>query len=186
MCTKTLPGSCSVVNDAITPAGFPPSSAADILSDGTLGRPLLRSTVSPARETRPRKVLAALGVHSRAEGWDDTRMATPISKVQQGSRLVSASGGGLAILVSIGLLISLPMRGVGYNVLNIWTIVVASIAGWIAIRGGSRPDGAGLGWAVVLLLLAILPAVFGWVALLYLPALVLVFGAALHFITRPT
>ena len=89
----------------------------------------------------------------------------------------------LAILVSAGLLISLAIRGVGYNALNMWTIVVAIVAGWLAIRGGRREDGAGLGWAVVLLLLAILPAVFGWAGLLYLPSLFLVFGAALAFIT---
>ncbi|MBW3594566.1 MAG: GlsB/YeaQ/YmgE family stress response membrane protein [Actinobacteria bacterium] len=65
-----------------------------------------------------------------------------------------------------------------------WTIVVGSIAGWLAIRGGSRSDGAGLGWAVVLLVLALVPAVFGWVALLYLPSLLLVIGAAVRFITR--
>jgi hypothetical protein len=112
-----------------------------------------------------------------------TGSETPMA--EDGGRLASRLGGGLAVLVSVGLLISLPLRDVGYNALNMWTIVLASVAGWLAIRGGGHRDGVGLGWAMGLLVLAILPALFGWVGLLYLPSLVLVFIGALHFVTRP-
>lgn len=98
-------------------------------------------------------------------------------------RLASATGGLLAIRISIGLLISLPLRGVEYNTLNLFTTVAAILAGVLALRGSRCVDGAGVGWALTLLILAILPAIFGWVALLYLPSLVLLTLAAARYIT---
>ena len=59
------------------------------------------------------------------------------------------------------------MREVGYNALNLFTIVLAAFAGMLSIAGARRADGRGLGWGLTLLVIAVLPAVFGWVILLY-------------------
>ena len=84
--------------------------------------------------------------------------------------------------VSLGLMVSLGLRDVGYNALNLFTVVLAAVAGIVAARGARRPDGAGLGWGTVLLFLAMVPAVYGYAALLYLPSLVLLLIAMAIFI----
>lgn len=96
------------------------------------------------------------------------------------------AGGILAVSVSVFLLISLPIRDVAFNALNLFTIVLATLAGVLAIFGGRRADRTGLGWGIGLLFIAIVPAAFGWTALLYLPSLVLMVGGAISFLTRPT
>jgi hypothetical protein len=75
------------------------------------------------------------------------------------------------------------MREVGYNALNLFTIVLAAFAGTLSIVGARRADGRGLGWGLTLLVIAVLPAMFGWVILLYLPAVVLISAAVARFIS---
>lgn len=92
-------------------------------------------------------------------------------------------GGVLAMLVSGFLFVWVEARDVDFNALNLFTIVVAALAGVLSVRGSRREDGAGLGWGIVLLLIAMAPAVFGFVAFLYLPSLILLLISAAAFVT---
>lgn len=84
-------------------------------------------------------------------------------------------GGGAAICVSVGLFISLLVRdGVSPNWLNMFTIVGAAAAGGALVCGG-RTRTLALGCAA--LILAVLPAAFGWVWLLYVPSAICAAGA---------
>ncbi len=100
-----------------------------------------------------------------------------------GVSVASMAGGVLAISISTAVAISLPIRDVDYNAVNLFTIVGAMLGGSLAIRGGRRLDGAGLGWGTALLFMAIVPAMFGWIGVLYLPSLMLLVAAAIGFIT---
>lgn len=80
-------------------------------------------------------------------------------------------GGWLAIEVSFLLLGVVLVRGVGLNAFNGWTIAVG-IAGGVMANAGRRM--ADLVIAVGLLLIAMLPAMFGGLGLLYLPSLALI------------
>ena len=90
-----------------------------------------------------------------------------IGDVESRARL----GGWLAIGASLGLLGVVLARGVGLNVLNGWTIVIGAGGGLFAI---TRPQPPALGVASALVFLAMLPALFGGLGLLYLPAQVLI------------
>ena len=84
-------------------------------------------------------------------------------------------GGAASICVSVGLFVSLLVRdGASPNWLNMFTIVGASAAGVALIRGG-RTRTLALGSAA--LILAVLPAAFGWVWLLYVPSAICAAGA---------
>ncbi|HXF72605.1 MAG TPA: hypothetical protein VNO79_08370 [Actinomycetota bacterium] len=76
-------------------------------------------------------------------------------------------------MISLGHLIRLLWLG-ELNPLAMWTIVVAAVAGAIAI---SRPNRAGI--AALVLMLALLPALFGWAGWLYIAPLVVLLSAAL-------
>lgn len=78
--------------------------------------------------------------------------------------------GGLALAVSVVIAASLPLRGVDFNVLNAWTLLLGAVGGVLALTAKSK------GWvvgALAFLVLAALPALFGWVGWLYLPSIVL-------------
>ena len=80
---------------------------------------------------------------------------------------LTAVGGVGAICVSVGLLASLVVRAdVSLNWLNMFTIAGAAGAGF-AFLYGSRTRTLVLANAA--LVLAVLPAAFGWVWLLYVP-----------------
>ena len=93
------------------------------------------------------------------------------------------TGGVIAITVSLALFVTLPIRDVGYNTLNLFTIVLATVAGLLTIRGARRKDGSGLGSGSFLLFVATVPTVFGWVVFLYLVSLIFVLVAVVRFIT---
>ena len=93
------------------------------------------------------------------------------------------TGGVIAITVSLALLVTLPIRDVGYNALNLFTIVLATAAGLLTIRGARREDGSGLGSGSFLLFVAMVPTVFGWVVFLYLVSWIFVLVAVVRFIT---
>lgn len=97
-------------------------------------------------------------------------------------RILAAGGGGLTLLVSLGVTISLPLRNVGYNLLNGLTLIVAAAAGVVALRAAAR-SGSGLIWALALLVVAMIPTLFGWVVLLYMPSLILLIAAVATFAT---
>lgn len=74
--------------------------------------------------------------------------------------------------VSAALLGVVLVRDVGLNILNGWTIVAGTVGGLIAV---ARRQPSALGVAFGLVLLATLPALYGGLGLLYLPALALIF-----------
>lgn len=79
-------------------------------------------------------------------------------------------GGWLGVGVSLLLLGVVFVRGVGLNVLNGWTIVVGAAAGLLTVA----PRRPALVVDFALVLLAMLPALFGGLGLLYLPSLILI------------
>jgi hypothetical protein len=87
-------------------------------------------------------------------------------------RTVAGVGGVLAIVISLALLLKVSIGGPGINVGNLWTIALCGVAGVLALE-------ARLGWAAVLLVLGASPAIFGGVAFLYLPSLLLIALASL-------
>ena len=110
----------------------------------------------------------------------DSKRTTPLHA------LPAFAGGLLAILASFALLTTLMLRGVSLNALNLYTITVAAFAGTLSIRSARREDAGGLGWGLILLLMAVVPAIFGWVPLLYAPALLtLLFAAAVFIVGEP-
>jgi hypothetical protein len=85
-----------------------------------------------------------------------------------GSNPLAVAAGVLAIAFAIGIGISLPIRDVDLNAMNAWTLAAAAVAGIIVL---TRRSAAAKGVALVLLLLAALPAMFGWVGWLLLPSI---------------
>jgi len=81
-------------------------------------------------------------------------------------------GGWIAVGVSAALLGVVLVRDLGFNILNGWTMVAGTVGGLIAV---ARRQPSALGVAFGLVLLATLPALYGGLGLLYLPALVLIF-----------
>ncbi len=86
-----------------------------------------------------------------------------------GVRLVRL-GGWLAIEVSLALLAVVLIRDVGLNALNGWTILLGAIGGAVAVR---RSSAVSVLVAWFLVFLAMLPALFGGLGLLYVPSLAL-------------
>ena len=81
-------------------------------------------------------------------------------------RLIAVGGVG-AICVSVGLLASLVVRAdVSLNWLNMFTVAGAAGAGFAFLYGARTRT---LVLANAALVLAVLPAMFGWVWLLYVP-----------------
>ena len=112
--------------------------------------------------------------------------STTTTQLDRTVELRGVLGGVLAIIVSVVMMVTLPLRGVDYNALNLFTIILGAIAGSLAIVGARRADGRGLGRGLGLLVVAVLPTVFGWVCLLYLPAVILLAAATARFVTtRP-
>jgi hypothetical protein len=73
-----------------------------------------------------------------------------------------------SIGVSLGLLVSLWLRAeASVNWLNVFTLVLASLSGYTAVR--YTKQGWGLVPAYLLLLFAVAPTTFGWIVFLYLP-----------------
>ena len=89
-------------------------------------------------------------------------------------RLLLAFGGAIAVAVSFGLTIWLLARpDAGINWFNAYTLIMAGIAGILAIVGGKK-----LGWsvlAVALLFAGLLPVVSG-ISFLYWPSGLLMIG----------
>ena len=80
---------------------------------------------------------------------------------------LAAVGGVGAIFVSVGLLASLVVRAdASLNWLNMFTIAGAAGAGFALARGSRTRT---LVLANAALVLAVLPAAFGWVWMLYVP-----------------
>jgi hypothetical protein len=69
-------------------------------------------------------------------------------------------------VVSLGLLVVVLVRDVGLNALNGWTIAVGIVASVLALLAPSRP--VFVLAALVLAVLAMLPALIGGLGLLYL------------------
>jgi hypothetical protein len=108
-------------------------------------------------------------VDGRVNDNDDEALAS-------NSSLLAFAAGLLAIAFAIGIGISLPIRDVDLNVMNAWTLAAAAVAGIIVL---TRPSAAAKGVALVLLLLAALPAMFGWVGWLLLPSIGLLLADAI-------
>ncbi|MGH2694551.1 MAG: hypothetical protein ACRDJJ_06995 [Actinomycetota bacterium] len=106
-------------------------------------------------------------------------------KQHDGAVVTAILGGAWAILVSVGLAASLPLRGVDFNALNLLTLITATLAGAMAIGSSRRPGGEGLLLADLLMLAAAIPTVFGWVIFLYIPALVMLGVATVMFVVAP-
>jgi hypothetical protein len=106
-------------------------------------------------------------------------------KARDGAAAFAAFGGAWGGLVSAGLAASLPLRGVDFNALNLYTLIAATVAGVIAIRASRQTGGEGLILADLLMLAAAIPTVFGWAILLYLPALLMLGAATLLFVVAP-
>lgn len=107
----------------------------------------------------------------------------PNSQSQARHSLPASVGGWLAVVASLMLFVSLPIRDVPFNPLNLMTIALGTLAGILSIFGSRRKDARGLGWGIALLILAIAPTVYGWVPLLYAPSLGLLLVAAGLFIS---
>lgn len=81
---------------------------------------------------------------------------------------VARFGAWLAVAISGALAVWVSSREVGLNVANGWTIISAATAGVVVLLWAKR-------WACVLaaflILLALVPAVFGGIGFLYVPSL---------------
>ena len=80
-------------------------------------------------------------------------------------------GGALAILASTVLLVVFEVRGLGLDTMNAWTILIAIVAGAVALLPEDlrlRPS------AACMLMIALVPTVAGGIGLLYVPSVVLV------------
>jgi hypothetical protein len=98
-------------------------------------------------------------------------------QVRHPSELVAAVGGVLAVLVGLSLAVVVMARGVGFNRLNLITILGAVTAG---VMAWARPRRAGvLLLAAALLLIAALPALIGGLGLFLIPSIALVLTAML-------
>ncbi len=82
------------------------------------------------------------------------------------------AGAALAVGFGIGLLITVLIRDVGVNALNLWTIVLCSAGGVVAWRGHGRRSRLE---AIALIIVGALPAtVFVGLGLVYLIPIVLI------------
>lgn len=86
------------------------------------------------------------------------------------SRPARATGGAIAVAISVGLLILVLTRDVGLNFLNGWTIVLGGVGGVLAMSQSPNL----LVVAVMSLILAMLPALIGGLGLLYLLPITLI------------
>ena len=80
-------------------------------------------------------------------------------------------GGVLAIVSSAVLLVVFQWRGLGLGTANAWTIVIAMVAGALALLPDDlrlRPS------AACMLVIALAPTVAGGIGLLYVPSAVLI------------
>ena len=80
-------------------------------------------------------------------------------------------GGALAIAVSTVLLVVFEVRGLGLDTMNAWTILIAIVAGAVALLPEDlrlRPS------AACMLVIALASTVAGGIGLLYVPSAVLV------------
>lgn len=82
------------------------------------------------------------------------------------------AGAVTAAVISFGLLILVLVRDVGLNWLNGWTIVLGFLAAASAVAAEKRSAIAVA--SIVLLILAMLPALIGGLGLLYLVPIVLI------------
>lgn len=96
---------------------------------------------------------------------------TPMEGTKLGDLLVK-TGGILAISISVVLLVSLVVRPTAsINPLNLATLAMASLAGAMANVATQRT--LVLVVANLLMLVAIVPTIFGWIWLLYVPPLLM-------------
>lgn len=91
-------------------------------------------------------------------------------------------GGVFACAVSIGLFISLIVRPTAsINAANLATLILGFTGGLIAVRCSNRPR-----WLLasnVLLLLAVIPTIFGWLWMVYIgPTMLLAVGTSLKLL----
>ena len=94
-----------------------------------------------------------------------------------GSVLIK-TGGIIAISVSIALFVWLVVRPeASINPLNLATMSMASLAGAMSMVGTHRK--LALVFANLLMVIAVAPTIFGWVWLLYSPAVLLLFLGSL-------
>ena len=80
-------------------------------------------------------------------------------------------GGVLAIVASAVLLVVFEVRGLGLDTMNAWTMLLAIVAGAVALLPEDlrlRPS------AACMLVIALAPTVAGGIGLLYVPSAVLV------------
>ena len=102
---------------------------------------------------------------------------SPIQDKKLGDLLVK-TGGIVAILVSVILLASLVVRPTAsINPLNLGTLVMASLAGAMALAANRRA--LVLVIANFLMLMATVLTIFGWIWLLYAPPLLILFLGSL-------
>ncbi|MDP9070936.1 MAG: hypothetical protein M3N68_06585 [Actinomycetota bacterium] len=91
------------------------------------------------------------------------------AKCLRDGRLVRLAGW-LAIEASVALLAVVVIRDVGLNAVNGWTISLGATGGVVAVRR-SNPIWVLVAW--FLIFIAMLPAAFGGLGLLYIPSLAL-------------
>ena len=92
--------------------------------------------------------------------------------------LLVKTGGILAIVVTVVLLVSLVVRPTAsINPLNLATLAMASLAGAMALAATRRT--LVLVIANLLMLMATVPTIFGWIWLLYFPPLLILFLGSL-------
>ena len=92
-------------------------------------------------------------------------MTTPPGPARADSFMIA--GGCLAIVVSISLLVVVLHRDVGLNYLNGWTILLGASGGVLACVGVAII-------AVPAIIVAMLPALFGGIGIVYIPSIVLI------------
>ncbi len=87
--------------------------------------------------------------------------------------------GAATIVVSVVVAVSLVARGVDFHPFNIWIVLVGLFSGLLAARTGRAF------LALVLLVLAAYPTIFGWYVYFYLPlVLLLMSGGVARLATR--
>ena len=107
----------------------------------------------------------------------DSSRCPPMQEKKLGDLLVK-TGGILAIVVTVVLLVSLVVRPTApINPLNLATLAMASLAGAMALAATRRT--LVLVIANLLMLMATVPTIFGWIWLLYFPPLLILFLGSL-------
>lgn len=87
-------------------------------------------------------------------------------------RRITLLAAGAAIGTSALLIVLVVARGVGINLLNGWTILLGLAAGFLIILRPSELWSGDI--ALLLLVLAVVPALVGGVGLLYIPSIALI------------